>query len=776
LTALQTYIYRLLSRACFQIVGENSKPCVELGYRCVELIEQATVTSPVITVKLELCRAIRLVNNIDESNANKLMGRRLRSKEAEGFSIQNRLDALKTLERIIIMCGRIDDSGLLEEICIAIWNTAVPLLQSHLRLQVHNALRLAASSLESLCSPLTRLRAQLHLELAKCEELSDFVAAAKEEANKAVACDYGTIDDTLVNKKFGYVVGDGIELDRDRNLDHIIKPLQNAFSIRSSVYDSPADIEGKVLLILQQVKESSSLKFQNEMLLKATAAMIKSIAAIDPVILKPDNTSEAAPVAATAPPPATEENASLTFREAELKTLSQLSVGELSPVVDDVPPEDLETVVTQPRVQAPPSPEALKAAAKPPAKGAAPAPVVPETPSVKFTPFSRLTQQRVQIMTTIAKMSHARSNILPLQQAARFVLGLVFNSEDPFCRELIEAQIEVYYLLAECLVFKLGKPGKKKLGGTMATTTTLTSAGFGGLAPEVDVEIDSRALGLETDDLIHLKMKKLVVNSLFYGLKLSQIMKDQYGVQNAIIYFWNLHIHVSRKNLYNQAIPELLTFLQAAMEAIEATAGPKPGGGKDAKDTGAATSKSSTTVAIPGYKPITQLDERLRISIISMYSALLAAKGEFGSGCDAAMKACVGSGLSIGEIYSRRRLVEQAGLYQILAANGGSGANAKGGKGGGGKAADGLKLDQPILSVFGLLAQGETPADGNIAGIPVEQYRSTCEKVHQLMEGEVNKYLGTLNIQSLTQESYDQIVEMQAEIWTRITRLKILQG
>lgn len=46
---------------------------------------------------------------------------------------------------------------------------ALPLLQPDLRLRAKGPLQAAAKALEAVSSPLHRLRAQLHLELARCE-------------------------------------------------------------------------------------------------------------------------------------------------------------------------------------------------------------------------------------------------------------------------------------------------------------------------------------------------------------------------------------------------------------------------------------------------------------------------------------------------------------------------------------------------------------------------------------------------------------------------------
>lgn len=50
---------------------------------------------------------------------------------------------------------------------------ALPLLQPELRSKAKGPLQAAAKALEAVSSPLQRLRAQLHLELARCEVADD---------------------------------------------------------------------------------------------------------------------------------------------------------------------------------------------------------------------------------------------------------------------------------------------------------------------------------------------------------------------------------------------------------------------------------------------------------------------------------------------------------------------------------------------------------------------------------------------------------------------------
>ncbi|CAM9887814.1 unnamed protein product, partial [Ectocarpus sp. 8 AP-2014] len=78
-----------------------------------------------------------------------------------------------------------------QEGCCLAFSTGVPLLGSRHRKHVHRCFSLAAQILQDLQSPLARLRAQLHLEVAKCEMDSDFLAKAASHVEKACMQDYG---------------------------------------------------------------------------------------------------------------------------------------------------------------------------------------------------------------------------------------------------------------------------------------------------------------------------------------------------------------------------------------------------------------------------------------------------------------------------------------------------------------------------------------------------------------------------------------------------------
>ena len=63
---------------------------------------------------------------------------------------------------------------------------ALPLLQPNLLAHVEPSLRKAATALEELRSPLTELRAALHLELARYEYSMDFMQKAHLQARRAL--------------------------------------------------------------------------------------------------------------------------------------------------------------------------------------------------------------------------------------------------------------------------------------------------------------------------------------------------------------------------------------------------------------------------------------------------------------------------------------------------------------------------------------------------------------------------------------------------------------
>eukprot|EP01041_Mallomonas_annulata_P001674 gene1674-3234_t len=309
----------------------------ELAIRCQETaMSDSKALSPIVRAKLDICLALRIIADIEQDNQshissnttinassnnnnntttltttnttnNNLQQQRLSIRQNEGLKNSKRIEAIKIMERVLGICiNRINDASLLEECCILSWNIILPMLQPHLRSYLHTILRLCVTALESISSTsLVLLRSQMYFELAKCEELGDFLIKGRIEMEKALFSDYGALtidplalaDTPLVgspgtatanttakssNKRGGGSVVAVVEVKRTdeldplRPLDHHYQPLLKSLTLRSDVYGATSSTntaEDIVSGILQQCKENSSRTFQLDAILRAATIM-----------------------------------------------------------------------------------------------------------------------------------------------------------------------------------------------------------------------------------------------------------------------------------------------------------------------------------------------------------------------------------------------------------------------------------------------------------------------------------------------------------------------
>lgn len=103
--------------------------------------------------------------------------------------VSTRIEALNVLEEAVNSARRVAEPALIQDGCIIIWNVSLPLLQPSLIGYAERALYLAASALEAIASPLSQLRASLHLELARLDATRDFMQKASAHVKKALALD-----------------------------------------------------------------------------------------------------------------------------------------------------------------------------------------------------------------------------------------------------------------------------------------------------------------------------------------------------------------------------------------------------------------------------------------------------------------------------------------------------------------------------------------------------------------------------------------------------------
>jgi len=68
-----------------------------------------------------------------------------------------------------------------------------------------------------------------------------------------------------------------LQMDHNRQLDLFVAPLVELLELRCNVFDSPADLEGKALMWIQQCKESKSKEFIVETLNKCAFVMLEHL-------------------------------------------------------------------------------------------------------------------------------------------------------------------------------------------------------------------------------------------------------------------------------------------------------------------------------------------------------------------------------------------------------------------------------------------------------------------------------------------------------------------
>ena len=713
----------------------------ETALRCVELAQQGNIVSRVLRLKLDVCDAIKSLADIGAESVNQAAGRRLSTKQIEGYSISKRIEAIRVLERSVGVCMNIgSDYFLVQEICHTMWNGIIPLLQQHLRLKVHSSLKTMAQALEAVASPLVQLRMTVQYELSKCEEMSDFVVIARDEGTKAILCDYGTLD------------GEISELDRNRYMDHIIRPYVDLLELRASVFDSPSEVEGQVQLWLQQAKESKAKQFISDMAVKSLYLMLETLQYDE------ENEGDGEGEGDEGNGESKRGGASQTRAGATTTDFSIMMMKKGALTIPGVELADLRQVLEMSRTEKP------------------------------YSTYSRLLHTRMQIMYDIALFGHAVQNVSVLQQAGCWLLRTTWDNADPLMRGFIDMQIHVHYLIADNMLnrikaVQLETPPSRPATSATVTATSATTGAAAVTAVETDdsltpteaaraarkvaaaaqvASLDPRCLGLHFADSPEelQQLKRMVVQFLDRGLQMALAARDYYAVQNGIIYFWNLHMHVFRNNLYGYAIEELFEFVKTSVAAIDAL------------------------LATPPANPaVTVFDPRMRTAMLETLVGFHEERSELAEALEAAMKgaaapptapagaAAVNTSHTAVVEYNRKKLCEAASrltVELVAAAAAWGGKGGKGGKGGGG--GEPPIFENALLNVFSHVVQAEQAEDV----VPREQALALTNKAVEMMDGAVAAELDALPMVDFSQERYNQLLELQVEAWTRLTRLRML--
>jgi hypothetical protein len=352
--------------------------------------------------------------------------------------------------------------------------------------------------------------------------------------------------------------------------------------------------------------------------------------------------------------------------------------------------------------------------------------------SSNFAAFSRATQRRVLIFATIAQVAHGQRNVRVTQWAAREVLQQAWDPSDPFLRHLIDRQVDMHFLLADCLVERLADMWIDPSQEDALAAAEEKAATEGG----AEIIPGPRVLGtvseFASEEIKH--AKSLVCLSLQRAVELCQATEDQYGLQNAVIYFWNLHLPLFRQKLYASATDEVEAFLKLSLDTMQKLE----------------EKAEKPSVVSPG-----KLDGRLKANLVEAVVLVAEARQAIPAGLEVANKFAADISISV---YSRRKLSELSGRLAVLQAPG--------------KSLEAPKLDHPLLSVYHLLAQSELPGDK----MPAAEATVVMDKATAVMKGELQEWIDNQGWADFSRDEYNEVMEMRAECWCRLTRGRIAAG
>ena len=181
--------------------------------------------------------------------------------------VDTRVDSLQRLDKALITASRANDAEVVHEVCALVWALALPVLQPNLRKQAKRTLQSCIKALEDIRSPLHELRAQLHLEMSRCDIADDLYAAAAIQVQKGLALDYSVPEERIIEYKRPY----------DVHLNMLHKKL----SMKMSLYAAPERLEDKALLVIEQARETHDRSLKSSLLERAVGMLFKVGAAAD---------------------------------------------------------------------------------------------------------------------------------------------------------------------------------------------------------------------------------------------------------------------------------------------------------------------------------------------------------------------------------------------------------------------------------------------------------------------------------------------------------------
>lgn len=833
--------------------GELRELAEQACAQAKEVVRTGNMLTAVLLVKQDLCTAVLMVDechNVGKMNStvpgdNGLQEQEVATsnappvlmtlKQAEGFALNNRLEALKLLERVLqVTQARVKDAALIQEICVEMWNAAFPLLVPHLRKKVHRSIQIIASALADIESPLCRLRAQIHYELAKCEEQSDFVVKAHLEAKRAYDLDYGElnnapssltgqskgepsvkggkkgeVDDVVMEEPY-ISRQENLGYDTDRPLDVVLSPFVETLFLRSSVYSSPEGVEDQVLMNIQQIRESSSKRYKKETLSKSAKMMFGHFDSNEDGLslghfMKVMQWEQDCGLQISS-----EQSHSLTRRGSSTSTVGKRAVGKVIPleVIDDIVDR----------------------------MG-----VIPDAGEEDgYTTILKLIQKRVAVMMGIAQIGHVsqaevyrnamnntgymtRNDVLYreelsyiVEKCLLFVLSYSWKPQDVMVEKLVLGQIEAACLLSESLINRMDTIDVQEEDFIAVVRSRY---GIDGESNDENTDseedfVDPRAIGIEGKLTTSVKSRKGVLSVDEEAGTLDEvdcegalegkeddkknlqddcIVDDVNGETKAMMNVKRMVVKLQRKALDVAvqasdiiAVQNVVTYFWNTHihifrknlyhlimpETLDFLKAAVTALSRVSKIADDTLAAAGDGGNAKGFFPV--VDYRLSTVIIEALALSLEAKGEMSEALTIAQSGCSSDGKAYRKVYLRRRLCE---LVSRLSCQGGEGGGAKSGKGGASGGAP--QFDHPLLSVFSLLNMIELydtpPHNAQRDAIP-----GLIKQATQMLNTEVAAFIDDLNAKMTKEpmllEDNSQYQEMLVESWARLTRANLKIG
>lgn len=373
--------------------------------------------------------------------------------------------------------------------------------------------------------------------------------------------------------------------------------------------------------------------------------------------------------------------------------------------------------------------------------------------------FTYTHQRYFNILANLARIAFSVQDADILAQAYCRMSRFTYTVTDVFAYEFIDQQIEIACKFAESMLWRLQSLGK-------TSQSTLFQANVEAFALGIQVVVPDSLVTLKIDTTEIAMCKTLAIQALDRALSLALARKDAYNVHNVLIYFWNLHVHVFRRQLYPLLLEECFAFLKTAVNTAE------------------------SLLSFPGAKDC--CDVRLWCNYYESLSMAYENRTLMNEALDIATKGTnvtfpTLANASTGATYFKKTLAERAARLSVQnAVSGVVAVDAKGGKGKGGAGAVGsleplVFAENVWLSFFAATAVAEFYQTTSLT-IPKESLVAALDKAVKLLATEVPALVqkeleAEAKGQMLrTKEGFDQRLELQLESYARLSRLKSLHG